>query len=123
MAKPHSISCISKLSANLKQVVLNSRLANLKRYFSIGAAMACLHLLAACSLDAGIESISRSTSEILATYKPTSNELVSASQQNVVTAQGYRVQSSFSFQDGKGEVITAKGYKVYTNSQSSLFKE
>lgn len=77
--------------------------------------------LSACSLDASIFNSVPSTTAVL--QKSSGNEIVPASQQGVVTAGGYRVQSSVSFHSGESKLETAKGYKVHTNIQSTLFRE
>lgn len=89
------------------------------------AGVTCLALiifLSGCSMDVTIEDLSKSIDTVF-NFKTSNKEIVSASQQHIVTAQRYKVQSSFSFQGGKNEVITAKKYRVQTNVQATLYKE
>lgn len=79
-------------------------------------------ITSACSVDATIENIADGASELLQN-KSKNNELVSASQQGVITSGKYRVQSSVSVFNTQAQVTTAQGYKVNTSVQSTLFKE
>ncbi|GEM_PF-5248871 len=86
----------------------------------LGAFMIVLMpLLASCSIEASIHSLS---SRLLQT-KSVNKELVPSSHQGIVTAQGYKVQSSVNFQSGDSKVTTAQGFKVQTNVQATLFIE
>lgn len=78
-----------------------------------------LPFLSACSLEASIRDISSS----LLQTKSVNKELVPSSHQGIVTAQGYKVQSSVNFQAGEANVTTAQGFKVQTNVQATLFIE
>lgn len=80
-------------------------------------------LLSSCSMDATISDISSKIDEVIYNFKTSNKEMVAASQQAVVTANNYKVQSSFSYQGGKNEVITSKNYKVKTNVQATLYRE
>lgn len=73
-----------------------------------------------CSLDA---SILTSVDEMFLN-KVSGKEIVPGSNQNVVTENGYVVQSSLSFHSGGAEtVVTTDQYRVETGSQSILFKK
>lgn len=75
-----------------------------------------------CSMEASIQNLENGISEILQ-HRALEKELVPASQQGVVTAAGYYVQSSMSYHKGPMEVTTAQGYRVRTNVQATIFKE
>lgn len=77
--------------------------------------------IAACSMDASIQSLAQDVSEIFG--KSTPAEFVSSSSQGVYTTKGYEVQSSVSYYKAKPEVLTPQGYTVQTNVQSTLFKD
>lgn len=75
-----------------------------------------------CSMEASIESLGESVSEIFSA-KSTSRDVTPGSQQNVITGSGYQVQGSVDFYEGAGQIKTSGGYKVQTNLQSTLFRE
>lgn len=78
--------------------------------------------LSACTVEVDVQRVGRGLSELLQ-IKVSNIDLVTTSQQGVLTAGGYSVQSSVDFHAGALEVTTASGYKVNTNVQSILFKE
>lgn len=96
--------------------------ACIKKSFLFFCALLPLSFLSACSFDVSIQSIVDNLPEIIQS-KTSGEELVPASQQGVVTAQGYTVQSSVSFQSGKSQVMTSQGYQINTNVQSNIFKD
>lgn len=53
--------------------------------------------------------------------KGSAKEIVPTSQQGIVTADGYTVQSSVDFHNGPPEYTTTDGYKVSTSVQGALF--
>lgn len=94
----------------------------IKKSFLFFVALISIGSLPACSLEASIGSMFENLPEIVQ-GKISGDELVPASQQGIVTAQGYTVQSSISFQSGKSKVLTSQGYQVNTNVQSNIFRE
>lgn len=80
-----------------------------------------LGLLSACSVDGQITDVTRRT------YNAKMGELtgiISGSQQNVTTAEGYKVSGSVGAPFG-GEVdtVTTEGYSVHTNVQGNINSE
>jgi hypothetical protein len=83
----------------------------------------CIFALCGCSMELDISQLRSEIVEVIQQSKTSNKEVVPASQQGVITAAGYRVQSSVSYYGSKPEVTTSVGYKVRTNVQSTLFKE
>ena len=97
---------------------------NKYNFMRTGSVLLVCILLCGCSMELSISDLqSEIIKEIIPQSKTSNKEIVPASQQGVVTAAGYRVQSSVSYYGSKPEVITSEGYKVRTNVQSTLFKE
>lgn len=84
-------------------------------------AVGLMALLSACSVDGQITDVTRRT------YNPKLGEvtgLISGSQQNVITPEGYRVSSSVGAPfSGKTDTITTEGYSVHSNVQGNINSE
>lgn len=107
---------------NVVRSTRNFQRSDIKFIFSVSISILFLCFLPACSLEASIFGNNAIHSEVLQN-KATDKEVVSMSQQGVVTAAGFRVQSSVSYYKGPSEVRTEHGYKVRTSVQANLFKE
>jgi hypothetical protein len=85
--------------------------------------LALMVIQVGCSLDASIIGTNVITGPVIVQQSKTSNkEIVPSSQQGVVTAKGYTVQSSIGYHSGKLVQVTSKNYTVSTSVQSTLFK-
>lgn len=93
-----------------------------KSYLKFAGLVVLSVFLQACSMDASLTQLSKDINEIIS-QKFRNDEIVPSSQQGVVTADGYQVQSSLSYHASKAEVTTADGYKVQTSVQTTLFKD
>lgn len=83
---------------------------------------ACVLNLGGCSLEASIGSTIEVIDDVLA--KVSGKEIVPASSQTAITANGYSVQSSISFHSGGADTVTTEDkYVVETGTQSILFKK
>ncbi|NUN04802.1 MAG: hypothetical protein HUU57_03475 [Bdellovibrio sp.] len=75
-----------------------------------------------CSMDASIDTLQSAIDEVLQT-KMSNKEILPASNQNVVTTDGYFVQSSVNFHSGGKKTTTLDGYRAESGVQSTLFKK
>lgn len=77
--------------------------------------------LSACSVEGQITDMTEKT------LKPKMGELtglISGSQQNHLTPEGYRVSSSVGAPfSGKTDTVTAEGYTIHTNVQGNINSE
>lgn len=84
-------------------------------------AVALMALLAACSVDGQITDVTRRTSN------PSMGEatgLISGSQQNLTTPEGYKVSSSVGAPfSAKTHTQTSEGYSVHSNVQGNINSE
>ncbi|MBX3019976.1 MAG: hypothetical protein KF767_18965 [Bdellovibrionaceae bacterium] len=84
-------------------------------------ALTALALLSACSVDGQITDVTRRT------YVPRLGEatgLISGSQQNLTTPEGYQVSSSVGAPfSGKTDTVTSEGYTIHSNVQGNINSE
>lgn len=73
-----------------------------------------------CSLNASIQALNQSTTEILTS---TQTEIAPASDQNSYSLRGYEIQASVGHQGAEVETVTTRGFHVISGVQGTILKE